>query len=698
MMFGIFRTVGAGVIGSGHLPAGGACVLVSNQVTARGLGRLMGATRRPVVVWGEGPGEVRGEAAVEALRSGKWLVARPIGDAVRTDVLLRLDERVLVAAREAGVPVVPAWVFEADGPPFFMMGQEYGGEASRQRAGAQVRFGEPIAAGALSVAAVREALYGLGAECFESREDVGEHLGYACLRGLKARLFDVVLTDAFDGGRRVTGGQLLAAAMALASWLRKNVEGRRVGIVLPPGAGAAIANLGVVLADKVPVNLNFTAGAVANQSAIRQSGLGEVISASAMRSKVPNFPWPEATHDLREILAGFGKGGLAARFAAAVALPLPALAAWLGVPRRGGTAEAALLFTSGSAGDPKGVILSHRNLVGNVIQVAETLRFGAEDSLLGCLPIFHSFGLTVTLWYPMCCGPRVVTYISPLDAPKLASIVREHGVRLMVSTPTFLRGFLKAVPPEDLGGLTMVVTGAEKLPVDLAEAFEARFGVPLREGYGLTETAPVASVNLTDPPPERNRLGGQVSHRRGSVGRPVPGVAMRVTDAETGAPLALFETGVLWFRGANIFEGYLGEPDRTSDVLHGRWFRTGDLGRMDADGFIYIEGRLARFSKIGGEMVPLATMEQHLHAAFDMIESERPVFVVCRRPHPVRGEELVVITTLDVGEREVSRRLRDRGLPNLWIPKVVHRVEAIPVLASGKLDLRVCDSMAREAR
>lgn len=697
-MVGMFAMGGARVIGREHLSAGGAGVVVSNQVTPGGLKRLLRAMPGQAVVWGEGAGEVSGASAVEALRHGKWMVARPVGDAVRTDVLLRLDERVLAAAREAGVPVVPAWVFEADGPPFFMMGHEYGGAASRQRAGTQVRFGEPIAAGGLSVAAVREALYGLGADCFESREDVGEHLGYACLRGLKARLFDVVLTDAFDGGRRVTGGQLLAAAMALASWLRENVEGRRVGIVLPPGAGSAIANLGAVLADKVPVNLNFTAGAVANQSAMRQAGLRAVVSASAMRAKVPNFPWPEATHDLREILAGFGKVGLATRFATAVALPLPALAAWLGVPRRGGSAEAALLFTSGSAGDPKGVILSHRNLVGNVIQVAETLKFDADDSLLGCLPIFHSFGLTVTLWYPLCGGPRVVTYVSPLDAPRLASVVREYGVRLMVSTPTFLRAFLKAVPPEDMKGLAMVVTGAEKLPVDLAEAFEARFGIPLREGYGLTETAPVVSVNLTDPPAEGNRLGGQVSHRRGSVGRPVPGIAVRITDTETGAPRSLFETGVLWFRGANIFEGYLGEPDRTSDVLHGRWFRTGDLGRMDEDGFIYIEGRLARFSKIGGEMVPLATMEQHLHAAFDMIEAEQPVFVVCRRPHPVRGEELVVLTTLEVGEREVSRRLRERGLPNLWIPKVVHRVESIPVLASGKLDLRVCDSMAREAR
>ncbi len=697
-MAGIFGTVGARVIGREHLASGGGGVVVVNAVTPRGLGRLMGEMRHPAVAWGAGPGEVSGASAVEAMRYGKWVVARPIGGAVRTDVLLRLDEGVLAAAREAGAPVVPAWVFEVDGPPFFVMSQQYGAVASRARARGQIRFGKPIPAGALSAALVRAALYELGAECFEAREDVAEHLGYACLRGLKARLFDPVLVDAFDGGKTLTGGKLLAASMAVASWLRRHVEERRVGIVLPPGAGAAVANLGAVLADKVPVNLNFTAGMSANESAIRQAGVRAVISASAVRAKVAQFPWPEATHDLRQILADFGKAGLAARLAAAVALPLPALARWLGVPRRGGASEAALLFTSGSAGDPKGVILSHRNLVGNVIQVGETLRFSRDDSLLGCLPIFHSFGLTVTLWYPLCGGPRVVTYVSPLDAQKLADVVREHGVRLMVSTPTFLRGFLKTVPPEDLKSLAMVVTGAEKLPVDLAEAFEARFRIPLREGYGLTETSPVASVNLIDPPPDDNRLKGQGSHRRGSVGRPVPGIAVRVTDAETGAPVTLFETGVLWFRGANIFEGYLGDPDRTADVLHGRWFRTGDLGRMDEDGFIYIEGRLARFSKIGGEMVPLASLEQHLNAAFDMIDAERPVFVVCRRPHPVRGEELIVITTLEASEREIARRLRERGLPNLWIPKTVHRVDSIPVLASGKLDLRACDSMAREAR
>jgi len=416
-----------------------------------------------------------------------------------------------------------------------------------------------------------------------------------------------------------------------------------------------------------------------------------------MRSKLENFPWPDETHDLREVIGGLGKGGIVAMFAAAVALPVAALAAWLGLPRRGGASEAALLFTSGSAGDPKGVMLSHRNIVGNVIQVGETLKFDGDESLLGCLPIFHSFGLTVTLWYPICGGPRVVTYVSPLDAQKLASVVRDHSVRLMVTTPTFLRGFLKSVSPEDLKSLSMAVTGAEKLPVDLAEAFESRFGIPLREGYGLTETSPVASVNLIDPPSEVNRLDGQVSHKRGSVGRPIPGMAVRVTDAETGAPCTLFETGVLWFRGANIFEGYLGEPDRTADVLQGGWFRSGDIGRMDEDGFLYIEGRLARFSKIGGEMVPLATMEQHLHAAFGMVETDQPLFVVCRRPHRLKGEELVIITTLEVGEREISRRLRERGLPNLWIPKVVHRVKSIPILASGKLDLRSCDSLARDA-
>lgn len=694
-MAGIF---GSRVLTEAPLPDEGGGVVFTNCITADGLLRLIGAMARDAVVWGEGPGGISGKLAVDALRAGKWIIARPVGDAIRTDVLLRLDEGAIAAANEAGVAAVPAWVFESDGPPFFLMGQEYARGGSRQRARGQVRLGKPMPAGAISAAALRSALYDLGAECFEDREDVGEHLGYACLRGLKSRLFDVVLTDAYDGGRRLTGGRLLAAGMGLAGWMRRHVRGRRVGIVLPPGAGAAVANLGAVLACKIPVNLNFTAGPVANQSAIRQSGLDVVITAAAMRSKIDKFPWPDATYDLKEIIGGIGKGGMAAMFAAAVALPVPALAAWLGVPRRGGSSEAALLFTSGSAGDPKGVILSHRNLVGNVIQVAETLRFGAGESLLGCLPIFHSFGLTVTLWYPLCCGPSVVTYVSPLDAQKLASIVEDHQVKLMVTTPTFLRAFLKAVSPENLRSLSMAVTGAEKLPVDLAEAFEARFKIPLREGYGLTETSPVVSVNLIDPPPAANRLDGQTAHKRGSVGRPIPGVAVRVTDAETGAPRSLFDTGVLWFRGANIFEGYLGEPDRTADVLQGRWFRSGDLGRMDEDGFLYIEGRLARFSKIGGEMVPLSTMEHHLHAAFDMIETDRPVFVVCRRPHPLKGEELVIITTLDIGEREISRRLRERGLPNLWIPKVVHHVESIPILASGKLDLRSCDSLARNAR
>ena len=370
----------------------------------------------------------------------------------------------------------------------------------------------------------------------------------------------------------------------------------------------------------------------------------------------------------------------------------------LKIQKKGDHEEAVLLFTSGSSGDPKGVVLSHRNLLANVNQFGSRISLNSEDKVLGCLPLFHSFGCTVTLWYPIIEGLTLVTYPSPLDTGKLAELIETHRISLIIATPTFLRGYLRKAKPEQFASAKLVVTGAEKLPVNLAEAFANRFGKPVLEGYGLTETSPVSNVNLPDPEPDNDDDHRPVipNRRAGSVGQPIPGVAIRITDPDTDEPRSLLQSGMIWLRGANIFEGYLGQPEKTEEVIRHGWFRTGDIGRVDEDGFLYIEGRLSRFSKIGGEMVPHETVEAAINEAmgFDT-DSERKIAIV-GVPDDAKGEALILLCAspgLDL--TNLRYKLLEKGISSLWIPKTIIEVPEIPLLASGKLDIKGCESAVK---
>jgi acyl-[acyl-carrier-protein]-phospholipid O-acyltransferase/long-chain-fatty-acid--[acyl-carrier-protein] ligase len=497
----------------------------------------------------------------------------------------------------------------------------------------------------------------------------------------------------------LTGGELLTVGIALAFWLRKNVPEKRVGIVLPPSIGATIANLGVLLAGKIPVNLNFSAGRAANEAAIARAGIQRLITAPAVVDQIKDFPWLENRIDIADLCKGFPPANLKRWGLIAWLAPLPLLRRWLGVPKIGNREEAALLFTSGSGGEAKAVVLTHRNILANTAQIGAILGQIRLESILGSLPVFHSFGFTVTFWWPLLGGPRVVTYPNPLDAPKVIETIERHKLQLLITTPTFLRAFLRKARPEQLRSLKMVVTGAEKLSLDLLREFEAKFGIQVSEGYGMTEASPVVAVNLFDEPPSRMNPDGVLGRRIGSVGRMVPGMTARIRDPETDGELGLFQSGMLWLRGANVFEGYFKETDQTTAVLQEGWYKTGDVGRLDEDGFLFIEGRMSRFSKIAGEMVPHLKVEQKIVEALGLhpAHGEGPAVAVVGLPDVKRGESLVALTTAPVAQAELRRQLAALGLPNLWIPKVVKQVAALPIMATGKLDLRACHRLAEQA-
>lgn len=534
---------------------------------------------------------------------------------------------------------------------------------------------------------------------YSTRAIIRGSLATALLHGLKNNPTDKLVDGSDDS--EIPFSNILPAAIALSKFIIKETDKPRVAIVLPPGKGGLIANLAVLFAGKVPVNLNFTASHDAIRSSIRQADVDRFITADPFVRKVSSFPWPPnrdlifIERKLPEIKKEIVKWALISKF-----LPASFLSNILGLNKRRDNDEAILLFTSGSSGEPKGVPLSHRNVLANVLQFGSRLNIGRNSSILGCLPLFHSFGCTVTLWYPVIEGINLVTYPSPLETKRLAELISLHHINVLLATPTFLRGYMKRIDPDQLKSLQLVVTGAEKLPQNLADAFEEKFGVRPMEGYGLTETSPATNVNLPTPQ-ESAETHSLPARLNGSVGQLLPGIAIRLTDPVTGEAVPLDQPGIIVLKGPNIFPGYLRDPKRTSEVLSADgWFKTGDVGLLDADGFLHIQGRISRFSKIAGEMVPHETLEAAINKVLGLdSETERKIAIV-GVPDDKKGEAIILLSTIagQALEQEcidLRYKLLDEGITSLWCPRQIIPVKEIPLLASGKLDIKGCQELAK---
>jgi len=636
--------------------------------------------------------------AWDALKAGEIVCVFPEGAISRTGQLMELRRGFETIVQHAHVPVVPAAIDGLWGSIYSFAGNRYLWKSPRLKpTPVCVVFGPPIPSEQADVAHMRKTMLDVCEIAFQERPLLKRHLGREVARALAKRPRHVEIVDRTAERRPVTAAQLLGVAAALSRHLRKTVPEKRVGIVLPPGAGAHIANLAVAFAGKVPVNLNFTAGKAAVEASLKLGEINTVITADAMRAKVPNFPFPENTLDLKKLIeAAGGKKAIVPWLLAAWLLPNQWVADLLDLPRTGDREEAALLFTSGSSGEPKGVVLTHRNIFANCAQISSLSILPDTAVMMACLPVFHSFGFTATLWYPLLRGCRVITVPSPLDTRKIVEAIQQEQASVMLGAPTFVRPFLKKATKEELNSLKLVVTGAEKLTMDLYESFLGQFGIEILQGYGLTETTPATNINQHNPPITTETAEEQLGKRTGAVGRLLPGMTARIVDPDTGAELPMSSTGMLWLRGANVFPGYLKDPEKTAAALKDGWFVTGDLGRFDNDGFLFIEGRLSRFSKIGGEMVPHGTIEQRCIDLLGLEQADGPAVAITGIPDATKGEALVVLTTQDVTIEQLRSKLLESGLPNLWVPKILRKVEKIPMLGTGKTDLKGVRTLALE--
>jgi acyl-[acyl-carrier-protein]-phospholipid O-acyltransferase/long-chain-fatty-acid--[acyl-carrier-protein] ligase len=517
------------------------------------------------------------------------------------------------------------------------------------------------------------------------------------LQGLRHRRRREKIAD--STGAALTGGALLTRSLVLRRLLRRHVlqpDERNVGILLPPTCAAVAANVALTLDRRVTVNLNYTLTSELMNSCIAQARIRHVVTSRRFMERMPLTLDAELVYleDYREKptlvdkVVGAFQGYL---------LPIGLLQRVLGVHDVRDDDLLTVVFTSGSTGQPKGAMLTYGNVSSNVEAVGDILRVRPHDVVLGILPFFHSFGYTITLWAVLLLDVATIYHTNPLEAKVIGKLARDRRGTLLLATPLFLRTYLRRCEPADFATLEAVITGGEKLPTHLADEFEKTFGLRPIEGYGTTETSPLISANI---PPARAIRDPTTVAREGTVGKPAPGVRVKVTDLETGEELGVGAQGMLHVSGPNVMKGYLGQPEATAAAIHDGWYATGDVVTIDADGFITIVGRESRFAKIGGEMVPHGRIEEALMDLVGTDEDGGPKAVVTSIPDRAKGERLVVVhTALAQSPNELVRGLVKDGLPNLYIPSEDSfvQVDELPTTGTGKLDLKGVRQIAANA-
>ncbi|MGM0544511.1 MAG: acyl-[ACP]--phospholipid O-acyltransferase [Pseudomonadota bacterium] len=523
----------------------------------------------------------------------------------------------------------------------------------------------------------------------------------AWIQSVKRRPGELALAD--TQGRPLNASQALTASLLMAKRIRKFNPGQNVGLLLPTSSAGVIANMATLLAGKTLVNLNYTADQEALSSTLSQAEITTVFTSRRFLKTleqrgldVSQWFGEKQVVFLEDLQTTIGRVERLSTWLAVRILPT-----WL-LQRcfchgHDADATAAILFSSGSEGEPKGVMLSHRNLMANIKQTSDVLNTQSNDVVMGSLPLFHAFGLTVTQLLPLIEGLPLVCHPDPTDAPGIAGAIAKHKATIMFGTSSFLRLFVRStkVHPLMLESLRIVVAGAEKLDDNVRNDFALKFHKPIYEGYGATEIAPVASVNLPDAMGvhyQQVQRGSKV----GSVGMPLPGTSFKIVDPESFEELPTGEAGMILISGPQIMQGYLNDPRRTAQALReidGQyWYVTGDKGFIDEDGFLTLIDRYARFAKIGGEMISLSAVEAAVEAALG--EPDNALMAVSI-PDSRKGERIVLLSETALDANTVKAAMLANGTQAMMVPSHWLTVENIPYLGSGKADFAEAKRLAQ---
>ncbi len=622
--------------------------------------------------------------AQDRLREGDLVCIFAEGAITRTGNLLRFRRGFERITRGLPVPIIPVHLDRVWGSIFsFERGRFFFKWPRRIPYRVTVSFGAPLP-GDADAFQVRQAVMALSAEAFARRGHAQRPLPELFLDSARRNWRRFAMAD--SSGREVNFGQALIGALLFRRQVMKQFPGEKmIGVLLPPSVPAALLNFGISLAGRVPVNLNYTSSKQAMEVAVERTGLKTILTTEKLLSRLGIEKQPGMVM-IEDVAKSFSKLDKLLWAAAARLVPTAVLRRAL-IPREVELDSlATVIFSSGSTGTPKGVMLSHRNIVSNLEAVQQTINTNRTDCLLGILPFFHSFGFTIGLWLPAVSGFGVAYHTNPLEARKIGELCRKFHVTVVVSTPTFAWEYVRRCEAADFASLRVAMVGAEKMKPELGDAFREKFHLDLLQDYGCTELSPVVSVETSG---YSSRDEKQIGSKRGTVGQPIPGVAVRIVNPETFATLGQGQPGMLLVKGPSVMVGYLGEPEKTRQVMwEDGWYITGDVAQLDEDGFIQITDRLSRFSKIAGEMVSHVQVEEALHRALGCFE---PRMVVTSISDEQKGERFVVLhTELGLSVDDLLKRMRDSGLPKLWVPRKENffPVPALPFLGSGKLDLR----------
>ncbi len=697
--------------GQENIPARGGALLTPNHASWVDAVLLIAATDRPIrflmfkgvyenpvikpfakmlkiipIASDQGPREMIHSLreASEALRNEEVVCIFPEGEITRIGQMLpfrRGFERII---KGIDVPIIPVNIDGIWGSIFSFSGGHFLWKWPRAIPyPVRITFGKPLPSTA-TAPEVRQAVQELGVDAFQRRRRSMKPLTRSFMKAARRHPRRFAMAD----GRtpRLTFGDSLIKTVFLARRLRPLWRDQKMlGILLPPSIPGALVNWAALLLGKIPINLNYTSSNESIASCVKQCNLKTVVTSRQFLEKVPIKPPGELIY-AEDLALNPGFLEKIAVLLAAKLLPARLLELFLGVSRPPSLDDTAtVIFSSGSTGEPKGVMLSHFNLASNVEQLEQVFHLHGGDRILGILPFFHSFGFTGTLCLPPLAGIGVVFHVSPLDAQAIGALVSKYSVTMLLSTPTFLNSYARRCPPEAFGSLRIVMAGAEKLPERIAQGFEDHFGIRPLEGYGCTECSPVVAVNTYD---FRAAYFRQVGAKRGTIGHPLPGIGVHIIDPDSGESLPVDKPGLLLVRGPNIMVGYLNRPEKTAEVLKDGWYNTGDIATVDEDGFLRITDRLSRFSKIGGEMVPHIRVEEKLH---ELIGADGQVLAVTAIPDEKKGERLVVVHTLkEDALNDCLEKLAKSDLPALWKPRPDQflYLEKLPYLGTGKLDLR----------
>lgn len=702
------------VLGVDNLPVDGPALLVANHVSTMDAVQILAVQQRRIrflmhrpiyersrmkplfklmgvipIAMDDPPRQIVAslKAAREALDAGYIVCIFAEGALTRTGLMRDFKRGFERIVRGTTHPVIPVYIGGTWGSIFSHYYDPGAAKMPREIPyPCTIVFGSPLPS-SVTAPRVRQAVMELSTEYFDDRKPLHRSLAREWIRIARRNWNRHAMSD--TTGRRLTYGRALISSLAIAAEIRRITAGQQnVGVLLPPSCGGVLVNLAIALLRKTSINLNFTASAEAFRYAIEKPGLRTIVTSGAFLEKMPELAALPGLVKLEDIA---GRIDGAAKFRAALRARLLPVALVAHDIHGNPDDVATIIFSSGTTGEPKGVMLSQHNIIANVESLSMAFRPKQTDNIAATLPLFHSFGYTCGIWFPLLTGMSASYHVSPLDGARIAEMVRDNKCTAIFATPTFLLAYLRKAKPEDFASLHYVITGAEKLKPRVAEAFQERFGIAPMEGYGTTELSPVAALSI----PDVNVDGVYQSGRKpGSVGQPVPGVAVRIVDPDTHELLPPGEPGLLLIKGPNVMLGYLDKPDLTAQVIQDGWYNTGDIARIDDEGFVTITDRLARFSKIGGEMVPHGAIEDEYLRALGRHE---PVLAVASVPDDKKGERLVVLCTEGAGDFAALHAIMEKSqIPNLWKPsrQAYYRIEALPMTGTGKLDVKTLRKMA----